>query len=1091
MVDREDIVCLIAVRDEEKYLPGFLYHLRDYVSGVIAFDDSSTDDTYEILKNSPIVLKILRRQDNSPYFSHGVENRKALIQAAIELGKKWALVADADMRFEKRFLEELPNVCSRAEEENVECVNIFRKYLWNGFDQYRANGIYANALLTVLFKLPRELQSYYPEASLHVPWAPPEQCAKSKLYDFNVYDLSNLTREIRVDRYRKFRAVDPDNKQQPIGYKHLIDENAVVEKIPRGREYELGPLDETLDFAFDVVLKRKVFMKKDTVSRAFYSKIVENNAEYKLPETLSEFDYIVDVGAHIGLFTLACLRRQAKKILCFEPNPENYKFLKKNVGGYPEVELYNLAVWDTETTVKVSSPSKTPRARVEKDGHEVSTTTLDKILEKLEGKILLKLDCEGSEYRILSSSKLLDKVDEILLEWHGGSSLNDLLRTQSWTLSYDEKGVTQFLEAKGFKVSVLSCYRGQQEMSGVVRARRNKIALACLAHNRPHYAKPSVESILRARKPKDLKIFVQIDAPDETKDEIVKLYKQLGDVEFLYSNVGSPDAALLLLREVFSRGYDLCFYIAEDIIVSEDLFEFCLDALEKEPEVVAVSEMSVCRSRDDDRLYRLDLHWSPAGSCLKRDFFVKYIDPLIDEYFQSRLRPDAFRKFAETHKLIPHTGWDLLVFSVIQREKKLVVVPFSDRAKHIGSSGTHVKGPLVVKSLEEWAQERDTELYKVISVNTYFGYNFKLRRERQSLKRAVCVLLGPLPVTCRDGLRRQLTQRYKELDSDEFHPRVIDYTEQVARALDCSLVKHSSERVDIDYVYLPATSMRGVKISVNARVRVFELIAETPYLTERDKHFLQTRIAKEFDFLITPSSFFKSVLEQFHRNVHFVPASIPTELLEDVEPVPTLNTEGRFVFLCIVTPQSRKNIPVLIQSFGTAFKNRDDVCLVLRSSFSPGVLARYKKYTLPKIYFCNRELSRKQLNWLYRNAHAYVTASRGEGLNIPLLEAMYFELPVIAGYYTAHTDYMTEENSFPVRDRGMKPAIAYDGFSATHIGYELYQIDESDLIDKMRYVFNHYSEAREKGKKAKQTVLEKYHINVTRKQLLDVLRKYV
>ena len=63
---------------------------------------------------------------------------------------------------------------------------------------------------------------------------------------------------------------------------------------------------------------------------------------------------------------------------------------------------------------------------------EASTEINNIILENKQKKIILKIDCEGAEYEILENlfaSKIINKIDVILLEWHdnGAEPIEKLL----------------------------------------------------------------------------------------------------------------------------------------------------------------------------------------------------------------------------------------------------------------------------------------------------------------------------------------------------------------------------------------------------------------------------------------------------------------------------------------------------------------------------------------------------------------------------------------------------------------------------------------------------------------------------------------
>jgi len=234
-----EVVALIAVRDEERYLHGFFQHLRDFVDGFIVFDDNSTDRSEELIRREPKVLQVLERKQSSvPHFFE-VQNRKALLSAAWDAGVQWVLCCDADERFERRFLKELRSIVRSKREECV--MGLHLRALWNKDNQYRVDGIYSNREKYILFP-GTPPGNYYIPGLLHTPWYPPILGGndRKQLLPFNVYHLKSIAAADRLERYEKFRSLDRALTQQPQGYAHLVSEKgAAFERVPEGREYDL------------------------------------------------------------------------------------------------------------------------------------------------------------------------------------------------------------------------------------------------------------------------------------------------------------------------------------------------------------------------------------------------------------------------------------------------------------------------------------------------------------------------------------------------------------------------------------------------------------------------------------------------------------------------------------------------------------------------------------------------------------------------------------------------------------------------------------------------------------------------------------
>ena len=73
-------------------------------------------------------------------------------------------------------------------------------------------------------------------------------------------------------------------------------------------------------------------------------------------------------------------------------------------------------------------------------------------------------------------------------------------------------------------------------------------------------------------------------------------------------------------------------------------------------------------------------------------------------------------------------------------------------------------------------------------------------------------------------------------------------------------------------------------------------------------------------------------------------------------------------------------------------------------------------------------LSRLQMRDVLMGADAFVLPTRGEGWGLPVVEAMAMALPVIVTNTSGCSQYLTQENSFP-----LTPTPTTDGFSEPHV----------------------------------------------------------
>lgn len=151
--------------------------------------------------------------------------------------------------------------------------------------------------------------------------------------------------------------------------------------------------------------------------------VLDDN-EYRLPERLEPDDVIVDIGAHIGAFTVACLLRGAGSVHCYEPELSNFDLLCKNTDFWAgHLNRVPSALWrhscgHSMQVVKQGYTAMHHLMMVD-HGRLYDTVSLSRVLQQAGPRIrLLKLDCEGAEKPALDSVEELPGVEEVIGEIH-------------------------------------------------------------------------------------------------------------------------------------------------------------------------------------------------------------------------------------------------------------------------------------------------------------------------------------------------------------------------------------------------------------------------------------------------------------------------------------------------------------------------------------------------------------------------------------------------------------------------------------------------------------------------------------------------
>ena len=157
--------------------------------------------------------------------------------------------------------------------------------------------------------------------------------------------------------------------------------------------------------------------------------------------TPKEGDIVVDIGAHIGLYTIISSKRVGAngKVVAIEAHPGNFEMLNSNIklNKLNNVIPLNYAVYSKETKVKLYLPSGESGftkyntimpnwINTREKFVEVNANTLDYLLQlneiRQEEVNWIKIDVEGAEFEVLKgATNVLSKSKDIaiLMELHG------------------------------------------------------------------------------------------------------------------------------------------------------------------------------------------------------------------------------------------------------------------------------------------------------------------------------------------------------------------------------------------------------------------------------------------------------------------------------------------------------------------------------------------------------------------------------------------------------------------------------------------------------------------------------------------------
>lgn len=260
------------------------------------------------------------------------------------------------------------------------------------------------------------------------------------------------------------------------------------------------------------------------------------------------------------------------------------------------------------------------------------------------------------------------------------------------------------------------------------------------------------------------------------------------------------------------------------------------------------------------------------------------------------------------------------------------------------------------------------------------------------------------------------------------------------------------------------------------------------------------------DHIIVPSTFTKNVVRR--SGVLMTPISVVPEWFnhdilnaerssEIIEKDDRFNFSTDFNFLIIsqltaqIADADRKNIFNTIAWLCERFKDNPNVGIVLKTNMGKGttidrsitknvmrqMISAIGKSEFPKIHLIHGNMESEEIAALYHHPEikCFVSATRGEGYGLPLIDAAVAGIPIIATNWSGHLEFLETGSFLPV-EYDMKDIhkskvdnrIFYEGFRWAE------PRKESFMTQVDRFMKNHEVLKKNSLKYAK-TVSEKYH----------------
>jgi len=268
------------------------------------------------------------------------------------------------------------------------------------------------------------------------------------------------------------------------------------------------------------------------------------------------------------------------------------------------------------------------------------------------------------------------------------------------------------------------------------------------------------------------------------------------------------------------------------------------------------------------------------------------------------------------------------------------------------------------------------------------------------------------------------------------------------------------------------------------------------------KNVLPNGFAKYYKFcdkILAPSNFAKQVFVDSgvpNDHITVVPHGILSNNYRKNDTI-KLPTNKKFkLFANIAQLHLRKNIAGLLEAYGKAFTNKDDVCLILKAGKEEQCLKPFQ-VSLKK---CLNEFKIKypqhaeikilnifvdDMSALYRSIDAVVSLTHCEAFYFPGLEAMATGKLSIVSQWGGQLDFLNNDNALLISGCEVRadPKSMYWESKNNAIWFKP-SID--DAVDKLRYAEKNFKALNAKIKLQQEDVLIKYDWRNITKQILDL-----
>jgi glycosyltransferase involved in cell wall biosynthesis len=269
------------------------------------------------------------------------------------------------------------------------------------------------------------------------------------------------------------------------------------------------------------------------------------------------------------------------------------------------------------------------------------------------------------------------------------------------------------------------------------------------------------------------------------------------------------------------------------------------------------------------------------------------------------------------------------------------------------------------------------------------------------------------------------------------------------------------------------------------------------------QNVLPTGFAKAYracDAVCAPSNFAKRVFMESgipSESIKVIPHGISVKDYQGVSTI-ALPTNKKYKILAnIAQNHLRKNIPGMLDAYGKAFTDKDDVCLILKAKESPvrqqfdislkscldNFYHRYPRHAEVKLF----SAFVPDISALYRSVDAVYSLSHCEGFYFPGLEGIASGKLSIAPNWGGQLDFLNSTNSLLVEGKEGRadPKSMYWEAKNNAVWF---QPSIDDAAEKLKYSYQNYEKLNAEIDKQRDDVYTKYSWDTVVSQFINLCK---